>query len=466
VNISRLIPKIALCVLTLWVGTVKPSRAQETPFEISNDRTIEELSVRAEEMESLEKFKEIATVANVVVSKEKTSLLIQEIERFNPSIAEANFNLAATRHDVTAAMGAKLPQVTLTGLSLYSDGDMNSASKAAGKPAVALSAQYALYDWGRLDANILVRKELEQASLLRREVIRRQLTAEALSICLELSKQVTIVRANNEYFENLADLKKKIASIVQEDAGRASELLQVESRILQAQLQQMQVNSKVEELALRLQKIIGPGRVNLCKGIGASLIDIATPQDIEDGVSIHPQVEIQKTEYRQAEAAAAQITATRKPQVSVRLDHTPLNPGVGSAYGQSVTIAATVPLYDGNTLRSSERAALERLSAAQERILTSTFQLRADFKERTKLATTNLLRAEDYVALLKVNAQVRSDFYIQWGALGRRSLFELLAIQQEQLSLRTAYFTTLYDAMIAIAIVKAGLGVLPTVDKL
>jgi hypothetical protein len=55
---------------------------------------------------------------------------------------------------------------------------------------------------------------------------------------------------------------------------------------------------------------------------------------------------------------------------------------------------------------------------------------------------------------------VRDDFFLQWAALGRRSLFELLAIEAEQFSLQSGYYTALYDALTEIAGLKANYGTL------
>jgi adhesin transport system outer membrane protein len=61
------------------------------------------------------------------------------------------------------------------------------------------------------------------------------------------------------------------------------------------------------------------------------------------------------------------------------------------------------------------------------------------------------------VSLLEINQRVRDDFFIQWSALGRRTLFELLAIEAEQYSLRTGYILSLYDSMLSNANVYGNL---------
>jgi adhesin transport system outer membrane protein len=67
------------------------------------------------------------------------------------------------------------------------------------------------------------------------------------------------------------------------------------------------------------------------------------------------------------------------------------------------------------------------------------------------MATDSLRRVDEFAGLIEVNDRVRKDFFVQWYSLGRRSLFELLAIEQEQYNLQRGYFTSLFDAMTSIA---------------
>jgi adhesin transport system outer membrane protein len=66
--------------------------------------------------------------------------------------------------------------------------------------------------------------------------------------------------------------------------------------------------------------------------------------------------------------------------------------------------------------------------------------------------------------LIEINDRVRKDFFVQWYSLGRRSLFELLAIEQEQYNLQRGYFTSLFDAMINIATIQGYAGLLTAAE--
>ncbi len=101
---------------------------------------------------------------------------------------------------------------------------------------------------------------------------------------------------------------------------------------------------------------------------------------------------------------------------------------------------------------------MERANAFAERTELTRLQLNAELNERHRSAINNLRRADEFVGLLEINSRVRDDFFIQWSALGRRSLFELLAIEAEQFSLQSGYFTSLYDGLAAVASISATAG--------
>jgi outer membrane protein TolC len=219
----------------------------------------------------------------------------------------------------------------------------------------------------------------------------------------------------------------------------------------------------VGEVKFRLERLLGPNNSHQCEGLGASLLNAPALSTVLESVKIHPQVQIVESDYRQNLSVVEQLAATRKPQAAVTAAHAPVSVGFSEAYVQTITMTITAPIYDGNTLKSSERASLERANAALERKEETVRQLTDDIKQRHSQATRNLARAEEYVSLLEINQKVRDDFFVQWVALGRRSLFELLAIEAEQFSLDTGYFTTLYDGMAGIAYLRATAGEL-TVD--
>ena len=282
-----------------------------------------------------------------------------------------------------------------------------------------------------------------------------QVALEAISTCLELTKQRAILTANIIYVDKIKDLVKRLNRVVEIDPGRAGELVQTRSRMLQADSSIETARTKVVEVKYRLDRILGQNQTNKCDGLGSSLIDAPMLNNGLANLEIHPQVKIVESDYRQNLSAVEQLVATRKPQASVTVAHAPMALGFTQDYAQTLTLSVAVPLFDGNTLKSFELASLERANAALERKEDTIRQLTDQIKQRYSQAVRNLVRAEEYVSLIDINNKVREDFFVQWASLGRRSLFELLAIEAEQFALDTGYFTALYDGMAGIAYLRS-----------
>ena len=442
-------------VLLLLLSSLLPPSANAQRLELPDlDRG------SMERIDERDHIKYLKTPDAVVVSKKKTRDLLDGVFQNSPTLRQAEFGFESSISDRRAAEGAKLPQVFGTVQSNYTEANLPAASKSTGKPSYTVAGQLVVYDWGRLDAVVRNREALAEAAQYRVDLSRLELTIEVLSGCLELNKQQALLKAAKDYTKKIEDLTNRISKVAESDPGRASELAQTESRVLQARSSEKITESKITELALRLKRHIMDDVPTACSGIGANLMTGLADNDINSKISTHPQLYILDAQYRSELATQRQLEATLKPQVNVRLEHSPLSAGLSNEYQQSVALQATAVIFDGNTLKSNAAASQQRAYAAQEQRERLSRQLRTDLLEKNKLASTLLTRAEEYVVLLEVNQRVRDDFFIQWAALGRRTLFELLAIEAEQFSLRSGYYTSLYDAMINYANIRANIGLI------
>ncbi len=447
----------------LFACTVVVTAATAWPLVICAQDALSAASMPMAEYLELKKFKQIGSAERVAESNLRQKEIIQKALTNSATARELIASQLAAGQDVLAARGAKAPQVNVFTQSIISEGDLAQANKNRGSPGASVQATYTVYDWGRIDAIVRVRKETETALYARQNLVARQLTIDSLGACLELNKQRALLNANINYVDKIRNLVARLNKVVESDPGRAGELVQTRSRMLQAESSIETVRTKVGEVKYRLERLLGPNNSHQCNGLGASLLTPPELNAVLDSIRIHPQVQIVESDYRQNLSAVDQLAATRKPQASVTAAHAPVSLGFSDAYAQTITMTITAPIYDGNTLKSSERASIERANAALERKEETVRQLTDDIKQKHSQAVRNLARAEEYVSLLEINQKVRDDFFVQWVALGRRSLFELLAIEAEQFSLDTGYFTTLYDGMAGIAYLRATAGEL-TVD--
>lgn len=414
----------------------------------------------ADEIRALRSLSASGSEDQFSFSDERLRGLIRRAHAFSPLLRESQYAVAAAAQDVNAARGARLPQVTLTGASTTYAGQVPDSSKADGRPYLSLSATMPVYDFGRLDAAIGSREASREATLARSEQQANQVATEAVATCLEYTKQRALLFAADDYLQAVQKLVDMLTQIAEADSGRSAELVQARSRLLQAMQARENARSYAREFRTRLDRLLGPNQALLCDGIGPSFLRKPDPERIRAAIRSNPQVRASQFDYEAAQKQLDQVSASRKPQFQVSAAHAPVAAGINNDYYQSFSLSVSVPVFDGSILQSTERAALERASAAAERVDLTLLQADTDYRERFERATASLRRAQEYTGLLEVNDRVRKNFFIQWYSLGRRSLFELLAVEQEQYGLQQGYFTSLFDGMAGIAATLGAAGML------
>ena len=372
--------------------------------------------------------------------------LVKRALEFSPAMREARYTTDAARQDINAAKGARSPQVNLTSGATTYTGEIPNTSRPD-RPYFGVNATVPVYDFGRIAASIKGREAAYDASNARYALQANQVAVDVVTTCFDYTKQRALVFAADDYLEAVQKLADMLTKVTDADPGRRGELVQARSRLLQATQARENARSLAREFRIRLDRLLGADQSALCDGIGAIFLQKPDLESVRTKLVTNPQVMAFQFDYETALRQLDQINASRKPQVQASAVHAPVANGLSNNYYQSFTISMSVPLYDGKILESGERAALERARAAAERIDTTIQQLDTEYRARYELATAALRRTNEYVSLLEINDRVRKDFFVQWYALGRRSLYELLAVELEQYTLQQGYFSSLFDAM-------------------
>jgi len=418
----------------------------------------------AEDVQTLRNMTALQSPEKILRSDAQINLLVKQAHAYSPLLRELGYAVDAAEQDINVAKGARSPQITLRGSSTMVTGGLPSSSRSSGMPYIGVNAAYTVYDYGRIDATVKNREARKDAGTARYAQQATQITIETVTTCLEYSKRRALLYAVEDYAQTVQQLVDMLTKVVDADPGRRAELVQARSRLLQAEQSKQSERSGVEQFQIRLNRLIGPNNAAMCDGIGASFLEKPDIEKIRAAVKEHPQVRAFQFDLEAANKQVEEISASRKPQVQATAAHAPVLPGLNNDYYQSITLTASVPLYDGNVLQSSQQAALERARSAAERIDFTVMQLDTDYRDRNQTATDNLRRTTEFTSLIEINDRVRKDFFVQWYSLGRRSLFELLAIEQEQYNLQRGYFTALFDAMTSIATIQANAGQLSPTD--
>ncbi len=448
---AKLQPKIISAMLSIALLTMDSAAvAQNNTNALSSD-----------ELRVLRDFTALSDKEYIKVSDANLKKMVRIAIENSPLVREGKLNILAANEDINAAKGARYPQITGTGQSRVSGGDIPLEGRATGKLSYSVAAQMPIYDWGKIDALIAGRNSARDATAARFRLQGQALAIEATKVCLEYNKQRALLGISEEYVANVDKILTMLNKISKADAGRAGEMVQTRSRVLQAKSSQDAIRSKLQEAKIKLERILGKENIASCNGIGASFIVNPDIEAIRKNIKKHPQIEALEADRRSQKSNVDQISASRKPQLQIASSYGTLYPGVSTAgSGYNVSLMVTAPIFDGDILKSNERAAVERVNAGDERIEEATRQVDSLYREKYEIASSGIKRAQDYTALLEVSDRVRKDFFLQWSSLGKRSLFELLAIEQEQYSLQTNYVTTLFDAMSGYAEIMGNAGMI------
>ena len=443
-------PKLLASLISMTVFVMGSSAHAQLP---NNQFSAEELRV-------LRDFNALSDKDRIKASDIQLKKMVHLAIENSPLVREAKLNIIAANQDIDSAKGNRYPQITGTGQSRISGGEIPIEGRATGKLSYTVAAQMPIYDWGKIDALIAGRVSARDASVAKFRLQGQSLAIEASKTCLEYNKQRALLSISDEYIVAIDKILGMIGKITKADAGRAGELIQTKSRVLQAKSSQDAVRSKLQETKLKLERILGKENVASCHGIGASFVVNPDLEGIRKSIRLHPQIEALEAERKFQKTNLDQASASRKPLVQVASSYGSLYPGVAAGSGYNVSLMVTAPLFDGGILKSNERAAAERVNASDERLEEGIRQIDSQYLEKYESASSALKRAQDYVSLLDVNDRVRKDFFLQWSSLGRRSLFELLSIEQEQYSLQTNYITTLFDGMSGYAEIMGNAGMI------
>jgi adhesin transport system outer membrane protein len=392
--------------------------------------------------------------------RKQLSQLISDAMQINPLTTESDRLVDAATQEVSSAERARMPQISVSGQNTYTQTDEGITSPANMKTGLLAQLQMPLYDSGRIAYSVNSREAQLGNAKAKKKIQQLSLAQELISSCVNYTLQQKLLVVNEIYGGRLKRLSATIDEIANIDSGRASELTQARSRQLQADLSIQTLAGKIEESRADLERLLPNRQVVDC--MEALTYFIADSSKITHGfdISDHPQVTSTRLEAESQRAYASQLRATRKPLVQLGVGRSPVNLALSNEYQNSVTVTATFPVFDGNVTDRSADAATQRSMASEARADAIKEKLQSDLKTKSTNVSNAAQRLEKYRALLDVSSKVRADYYIQWSVLGRRSLFELLAIESEQLNLQTNYVSSLFELITSSAFVQIQSGAL------
>jgi len=266
------------------------------------------------------------------------------------------------------------------------------------------------------------------------------------------------VQVYQQYSRKMSCLVEALETIVRADKGRASELVQAQKNLQQADISQAQTVSVVRQIETRLRRFVGD-KLPPSEGLSSVLLVPPPLPDLLAQAESSPDIAQLNAQAEAAAAYSRSIAASRWPQVNLVASNSQVR-GAGNSGVWSAGVNVSVPLFVPSTgyavdssAKRAEAAKLQRADAIEAR----KFRM-AEVHEQ---ALSSFDRARRTVDILRDSDRVRNFTLQQWQQLGRRSLFDVMAAEGDHYGLRVAYVNALYDGQQSTALLwSLGLGVL------
>lgn len=363
----------------------------------------------------------------------------------------------AAQSDLQESRAASLPSATLT---LSANGVHQSVGGLTvgrgGQYGATLSAGMPVWDNGRIAKLTEWRKELADVAQLGQRSAEEQLSLNVVSLALDRSRYVLQGQVYAQYVRKMACLADALDIIVKADRGRASELVQAQKSLQQADLSLEQTMSALRQTEVRLKRLVGdplPPSI----GMAPSLSLLPDLQQMQTDILLGPDIAQAEAQARSQRSFAESVIAGQKPSVNLTGSASTLLRSAGvNGESRSTDIGAGVSV----TIPILQPGAEAQASAAVQRYRATVLQRdeaieakRYRLLEMHEVGSSTLDRARRLIEILRNSDRVRASTLQQWQQLGRRSLFDVMAAEGDYYSMRVAHVNAMFDAQQIVALI-------------
>uniref|UniRef100_UPI001E2ACEA3 TolC family protein n=1 Tax=Pelomonas sp. KK5 TaxID=1855730 RepID=UPI001E2ACEA3 len=370
------------------------------------------------------------------------SLVQMSLDR-SRTIGVAKLLTQAAEADLAESKAQRMPAVAVNGTAGHIGSIVSGINEARGlQGTVTVQASAPLYDFGRIAKLTEWRSNLLDAARFSQAGAEEQLSLQTVSLALDRNRYILQAQVYRQYVRKMACLVDALQIITSADRGRASELVQAQKSLQQADLSLEQTMSALRQTEVRLKRYVGDS-LPPSAGMSSVLAQIPDLDQMQADMVAAPDVAQATAQANAQKSYADSVRAGQKPSLGVLINASKVA-GASSSVSWLGGVTVNIPLMTpggSDTVRAAEKryeaADLQRddtIEAKRYRLL--------DVYEQT---TSALDRARRIVEVLRNSDRVRAATLQQWQELGRRSLFDVMAAEGDYYSMRISHVNALFD---------------------
>lgn len=359
-----------------------------------------------------------------------------------PAVRASQSQLASAQSDVDKAAAARWPVLSVGASAMQSSGVTKSTSSATPQ------ASYALYAGGAIEAGIARAQLLAQAAEGKVSATRDEVAMQAGEAYLLWARALEQLVLAQQNWQMLDQIRADVAIIVEADQGRRVDMNQAQVRVKSASLTVTQREMELEQARLRLGRYvvsaIPPNPMAIDALPYVTLSSLSQALQVVD--ARHPVIAQALAQVEAAREGVTLAKAQMRPKVDLTVSRQ-VNPY--SLASQTVSqVTVNMPVFNGGAGDAAVRGAVGQLQATQTGLEEQTLVLR----EKVGNAWTEWQTAGRHDELSTERARAGALLVENYRAqfrLARRSLLDLLNVQNEVYGYQASAVQATFDARIA-----------------
>lgn len=360
----------------------------------------------------------------------------------NPKIAQASAQIQVGKANLSEAESAWFPQVALTGNAGRTH-RTDSAGSLNSNAAAGINLKQLLWDFGKTGGSIDEQENLSTAYQYDLYTTLNQVGMETLQSYLQVKRYQALAKAaerNRSSLESVREMAKLRAG-----AGLSSQ-----SDVLQASTRIAAMNATYEQYQAQMRS--AQASLSVLTGVVSDNLPDLPDDLMKQNISLKSLPYDQNNAVRSAQAKQLaseerirQARAQHYPTISVQAGRTRYQNDNGDYWDDEVQLVVDAPLYQGGAVSARVDAAEGDRANARAQVEAS--KLEVNQKAATAWADlTGAQQRQQAGELQLLSAGQARGVYRDEYQLSKRSLNDLLSVEQDVFSAESAAIVARYDA--------------------
>lgn len=395
--------------------------------------------------------------ASCAVRAQTLEEAVEATLRTNPDILASEHNVEAAEQLYKQARGAYLPSVDFV-LATGRENSNNTTTRAAGVDELELTRDersvritQLLYD-GFSTSNLVARQDaLVDAAMARLASSKENVSLRAIQTYLEVLRRGEVVELARENLRHHDTTLAKIRERFESGVGTKVDVVQTQGRRAQSRSNLLLAQRDAKNGDAEFFRVVGEMPVSLSRPDAVTGLPGTLEAAIEVAYRNNPQLAAAEAELEAAVAAHKQARGSFHPRFDLEVGAS-RNDNTDGARGanddETAMVRMTYNLYRGGADRARLNEAEAREFAARE----SVRSIKRAVREDVTLVWNELqdiLQRLEYLEAHVTSTEEVLQVYNEQLTLGKRTLLDVLDVQNELLRAKVSYTSGQYTAILA-----------------